>query len=234
MHMPLMVNLRRVVVFGGERGEGLQKSEKLALYADAVLIVPESRPAAPYIEFPAGPVRFVAEKLAFKQTVQVPLAKQAATRWNIGRHLRGADFVCSDLADRKLNEQISRLCARRGIRCNIIDTKDLGDTWFMSLIDVPGLLTGISSRGECAYAARAAREDLHETLEHQGRISQILSRARAAYLATPGAKPAKGALRMLENLNRHPDFRRLCTHNGWDQAAAFAEKFAIEFDGANT
>jgi len=175
----------------------------------------------------------VAEKLAFKQTVRVPLAKQAASRWNIGRYLRGADFVCSDLADRTLNERISHLCAKRGIRCNIIDTKDLGDTWFMSLIDVPGLLTGISSRGECAYAARAAREDLHEDLAQQGRISQILSRARAAYLATPGAKPAKGALTMLESLHHNPDFRKLCADSGWDQASVFAEQFATNFDRSN-
>lgn len=240
MHMPLMMRLQNVVVFGGERGEGLQKTEKLALYADSVLVVPEQAGGEYCIEFPAGPVQHVAEKLTFSKSVTVCVAPRSASRWNIGHYLHGADFVCSDLADRRLNELIWKLCQKRGIRCNIIDTKDLGDVWFMSLVDVPGLLVGISSRGECAYASRAAREDLHEVLENQGRISLVLSQARKAFLearrdvaargaGSIGSTPPKGALAMLEALNHHPEFQAGCKTGDWEATLGFALAFAQGF-----
>ena len=44
VYMPLMIDLRKVVVLGGERGEGLQKVPKFAVFTDRLIVVPE----APY------------------------------------------------------------------------------------------------------------------------------------------------------------------------------------------
>jgi len=219
MYMPFMLKLSHVVVFGGERGEGLQKTEKLALYADSVTVVPESACNLQSMVFPAGPIKHGSEKLSFLKETHVRVAQQSASRWNIGRFLRGADFVCSDLSSRKLNEQIARLCRKRGIRCNIIDTKDLCDTWFMSMIDTEGLLAAFSSHGNCAYASKTARESLLPAVETQGQISLILTKARN-YLKQ--ACPEQSALPILAAIHHDPQFQTLCTNQDWTAAETCA------------
>lgn len=247
MFMPLMVELRRALVFGGERGEGLQKTEKLALFADELLVVPESLPAPAWIDFPAGPIRHGGEALAFAAGRRVAVHPRPAGRRGLGRLLAGVDFVCSDLADAGLNRHIAAQCRRRGIRCNVIDNKELSDVWFMSLIDEPGLLAGLSSRGECAYASKAARLALRPAVARQGRIGRIYSQARAAYLAArgggesaigaagrPGGAPAgaKSALAMLEGLDARPDFAAALAAGDWDGALALALAHAAACAGA--
>ncbi len=172
--MPFMIQIRKAVVFAGERGEGLQKVEKLSIYADQVLVIPEKHCDYQEILFPAGPIVHGTEILEFSSAKTAKVQAKIANKNNYKQAIKGADFVCSDLLDRKLNQKIFAYCKKKGIRCNVIDTKDLCDTWFMSLIDVPGMLVGISSKGGCAYYSKQSRQELHEQIRARGQMSLAL------------------------------------------------------------
>ncbi len=217
MYMPLMIDVRRAVVFGGERGEGLQKTEKLSVYADELLVVPESVFPAEFILLAAGRLPHVGEELSLGTERRVPVAAEAAAAGNAGRFIEGATFVVSDLRDRSLNETISGLCRARGILCNVIDTKDLCSTWFMSLIDTPHLLAGISSKGGCAYYARQTRIELEEEFRSREPVAEILVDLRD--------RVPSGVERneVLDAVYRDGEFSRLRREGRWIEARSRAE-----------
>ena len=99
MYMPLNVDIKRCVVFGGEREEGLQKTEKMAVFADDLLIVPETRDAPDQIHLEAGPLQRVPESLSLSEPRVVPVAPEPARADNVADYVEGATFVTSDLED---------------------------------------------------------------------------------------------------------------------------------------
>jgi len=158
--MPLMVDIRRAVVFAGERGEGLQKTQKLALFADELLVVSEALPQASEIILPAGKLSEVNENLLLKAERRVPIHPVRAAEADLNALIAGATFVTSDLADRSLNERIAGVAKDHHVLCNIIDTKDLCDTWFMSLIETDHLMAGLSTKARATFYVTRLRQYL--------------------------------------------------------------------------
>ena len=158
--MPLMVDIKRAVVFAGERGEGLQKTQKLSLFADELLVVSETPPLFPEIVLPAGRLSEVNEALSLKTERRIPVHPVRAAEADLDAVIAGATFVTSDLTDRSLNERIAAVAQKHRVLCNIIDTRDLCDTWFMSLIETDHLIAGLSTKAKATYYVTRLRQHL--------------------------------------------------------------------------
>lgn len=204
MHMPLMVELKSVVVFGGERGEGLQKTQKLALFADELLVVPEARGQSLTIDLPAGAQSELKEKLLLKEPRSVPVYPKAADQlgpFELGRLLKGRSYVVSDVVDRKFNERLKSACDRRHILCTVVDTKDLCSAWFMGLIQTEHLTVAISSGGTISFFVPRLREYLTPLIEAKETEASVLSAYR-------GTVPKADREEALAALFADPEFRR--------------------------
>jgi precorrin-2 dehydrogenase/sirohydrochlorin ferrochelatase len=178
MYMPFMIDVSRAVVFGGERDEGLQKTEKMAVFADELLVVPESTEAPSEIVLEKGPLNRVPESLSLDETRRIPVADQPASEETLGDYIEGATFVTSDLEDESLNRSIQEACEERNILCNIIDVKELCNTWFMSVIDEPNMIAGISSKGGCAFYSQRTRIELEEQFRKRSEVSNVFTEMR--------------------------------------------------------
>lgn len=178
MYMPFMVDIKKAVVFGGERDEGLQKTEKMAVFADELLVVPEDDQAPDSIRLEEGPLRRVPESLELKEDRIIPVADSTADASNIEKFIEGATFVTSDLEDESLNQAITKSCQERNILCNIIDVKELCDTWFMSVIDEPNMIAGLSTKGGCAFYSQRTRIELEKDFEHRSQTSRVFTELR--------------------------------------------------------
>lgn len=158
-HMPLMIELKRVTVFAGERGEGLQKTQKLASFADDLLVVPEVRGTAPSLDLPAGPQSELKENLPLAQPRSVPVHPVAAADLDdesLASLIEGRSFVVSDLVDRAVNERIKALADRFHVLCTVVDTKDLCSAWFMGLIRTDHLTVAVSSSGAASPSSTSS------------------------------------------------------------------------------
>jgi len=220
--MPLMIDLKRVVIFGGERGEGLQKAEKLSLFADELLVVPESPYPHRNIDLAAGRLPHVGENLHRSTPRSIPVAAEPASILNAARYIAGANFVVSDLADRAVNERIAALCEESSTLCNVIDTRDLCNTWFMSLIDNPHLIAAVSSKGGCAYYARQTRIELEQEFAEREPVAEILTGIRDR-LGNP-LPAGHDRSSILDSIYHDSDFRRAAALASWDTARARAEE----------
>jgi len=160
LYMPLMVDIKRAVVFAGERGEGLQKTQKLALFADELLVVSEAVPSSPEILVPSGKPSELGENLILKGDRRIPVHHLRAADADLEALVSGATFVTSDLADRALNLRIVAAAKAHHVMCNIIDTRDLCNTWFMSLIETDHLIAGLSTKATATYYVTRLRREL--------------------------------------------------------------------------
>lgn len=205
MYMPLMVDIKSVTVFGGERGEGLQKTQKLSLFADQIVVVPEARGTASTIDLPAGAQSELKEKLFLKAPRSIPVHPLAAadlSEAELSDLIVGRTWVVSDLVDRGLNERIRNLADQHHVLCTIVDTKDLCTVWFMSLIQTEHLKVAISSGGTVSYFAPRLREYLTPLVEAQEREAAVLAEIRSQ-------TPREQRESTLEYLHSHPEFRAL-------------------------
>lgn len=224
MYMPLMIDIRKAVVFAGERGEGLQKVHKLARFADQLLVVPEAadfRDSSIRVE--AGLSPLLGEHLVLDQARDIPVHPVPAAALDeeaMRQVIEGADFVSSDLTSRALNESIARICRAAGVRCNIIDTKDLCDTWFMSLAQTPGLVAGLSTKGRAAFAAVEVRKVVQAELDRLEGPVALLLELRAAL--APGEQ-----LAAVPALFRR--LRRRCRLFGLERTRAWALRHRSRF-----
>ncbi|MBD3420413.1 MAG: hypothetical protein GF398_09880 [Chitinivibrionales bacterium] len=211
MYIPLMIDLKKAVIFGGERGEGLQKTEKLAAFADEILVVPESNYAAEFIELKSGLQPHVYEKIELQHDRAIPVANFVASYENIATYVYGATLVVSDLNDRQINEAIFRCCVENNIPCNVIDTKELCTAWQMSLIDTPNMMAGISSKGTCAFYTKQTRIELQKEFDHRSKIAEILTELR-------NLLPADKRSAVLEKIYGDTELQS-CFRNGeWSRA----------------
>ena len=137
MFMPLNVCLRRVVLFGAERGEGREKLDKLARFADEILAVPETVPYA--------------TEGAHELPDNVRFHPHTVEESDLSELLADADFVVSDLTSRAWNERIAAACRSSGRLVNIIDEKDLCTVYLMALVERPNLTLAVSTGGRCAF-----------------------------------------------------------------------------------
>ncbi len=197
MYMPLMVDIKKAVVFAGERGEGLQKTQKLALFADELLVVSEAVPTAAEIVLPPGQPSEVAEKLLLKTERRVPVHPVRATDADLDALVAGATFVTSDLADRALNERIVAAAHKHHVLCNIIDTRDLCDTWFMSLIETDHLIAGLSTKAQATYYATRLRKELEPKFRRWEREAAFTAALRTLL-------PPQGRLEALKKVWKSP------------------------------
>jgi len=211
MYMPLMIDLERVVVFAGERDEGLQKTEKLAVFADDLLIVPEDDTAPERIVLEAGPLERVPESLSLEERREIPVAPEPAAAENISDYIEGATFVTSDLEDESLNRRITEESERRNILCNIIDVKELCNTWFMSVIDTPNMIAGLSTKGGCAFYSQRTRIELEDEFERRSHVSRIFTELRGK------TSENQCNLCALDEVYHHDDIQSLMNMEQWDE-----------------
>jgi siroheme synthase (precorrin-2 oxidase/ferrochelatase) len=258
-YLPMMLGLHSVVVFGGESGEGLAKTEKLALYAPRVRVVPvldaaglaalaSGRPELFQggagqgwrLRFPAGPVRHIEERLEFREERSALLdAHDVAWYLTPGREtelaalLAGADFVCTDLDNEAWNETLHHACQAAGIRHVAVDRKRWSDTWFMSLVDSGNLVAGLSSRGASPFYLKQMRRELENGFPARARVAAALQAVGRGLLA---GMDREARLSALEAVYRDPGFRGLAESGPVDAALARAAAVITEIGGgqANT
>lgn len=191
MFMPLNVRLRRVVLFGAERGEGREKLDKIARFADEIVAVPESLPC-----------RF---EDADDVPANVVVHAVAAVDADLGALVSGASLVVSDLESRALNERIAALCRDRGILVNVLDEKDLCDVYLTALVERPNLLLSVSTGGRCAFLAKEIRKELEDWARDRDAVAAVVVAARDA------VDPGLGKAERIERLRRvyfDPEVRR--------------------------
>lgn len=222
MYMPFMIDVQRAVVFGGEREEGLQKTEKMAVFADELLVVPESEEAPETIELDAGPLRRVPESLSLDEPRSVPVASEPARSGNLGEYVGDATFVTSDLEDEDLNQELYELCRERNVLCNVIDVKEQCDTWFMSVIDVPNMIAGISTKGGCAFYSQRTRIEMEEQFEHRSEVSRVFTEMRE------NLREEQCNLCTLSVVYEHEEIQSLMDEGEWDEVLREGTKRAAE------
>jgi len=219
MYMPLMVDIKRAVVFAGERGEGLQKTQKLALFADELLVVSEAIPTATELVIPAGKPSEVNENLFLKAERRVPIHVVRAAEADLEALIAGATFVTSDLTDRTLNERIVAVARAHHVLCNIIDTRDLCDTWFMSLIETDHLIAGLSTKAQATYYVTRLRKTLEPRFVTWEKEAAFTAEARELF-------PRDQRLSGLRSLWSNPWVRLVLKWRGPHVALKTAQKIA--------
>lgn len=212
MYMPFMVDVKRAVVFGGERDEGLQKTEKMAVFADELLVVPESEDAPSRIELDAGPLNRVPERLSLDEPRSIPVADEPASFESIPEYVSGATFVTSDLEDPSLNTRIYNVARTENILCNIIDVKEKCDTWFMSVIDTPNMIAGISTKGGCAFYSQRTRIELEEEFDRRSDVSRLFTDLR------DHLRPDQCNLCALNVVYEDEEMQQLMEERDWEKA----------------
>jgi len=219
--MPLSIDIKKALIFGGERGEGLQKTQKLALFADEILVIPEGE-APGEILVERGYPSELKEKLYLDQDRVVPVHSQRADAVELEALLQPGPgvFVVSDLTSRVRNEEISRLCQERGILCNIIDTKDLCTVWFMSLIQTPHLSVALSTRGGAAYYSARMREEWQGDVENREPVAQLLGLIRER------VPRGQDRYTLLDLVYRDKKFQKWIKKQKWKQARLRAWELA--------
>jgi siroheme synthase (precorrin-2 oxidase/ferrochelatase) len=215
--MPLMVDVKRAVVFGGERGEGLQKTQKLAFFADELLVVPEGVLDASEIVLPPGRPSEVAEKLFLKTERRIPIHPVRAADADLDTLIAGATFVTSDLVDRNLNEKIAQIARRHHVLCNIIDTRDLCDTWFMSLVETDHLIAGLSTKAQATYYVTRLRKELEPKFQRWEREAAFTAEVR-------NLLPPQGRLAALQTIWNSPLVRWALRWRGPAAAVKVAQR----------
>ena len=218
MYMPLMVNLKKVVVLGGERGEGLQKVQKFACFADELLVVPESEYNQKEIVLSPGKQNLLKEDLSLSEKRRIPVAPSIASEESISYYGQGAALISSDLADRELNEFAQNFCELHNILCHIIDTKDLCNTWLMSIIDTPDFQVALTSKGRCAYYLVKAREELTPTVKSMGPWGSIFASLRSTI------PPGRNKTALLDKVYHDGEFRNAMTRNEMESAQRRGEE----------
>ncbi len=202
MYMPIMVDVQRVTVFGGERGEGLQKTQKLALFADEMLVVPEG-PVGATIELPAGPQSELREKLTLPTPRSIPVHPRRAGDLSddeLRRLIAGRTWVVSDLENRGVNERIYRIAGEEHVLCTVVDTKDLCTVWFMSLVQTEHIKVAISSGAKVSFFAPRMREYLQPLVEARELEASVLAQIRSEH-------SRETRIQVLERLYADPHFR---------------------------
>ncbi|MFB6356179.1 MAG: bifunctional precorrin-2 dehydrogenase/sirohydrochlorin ferrochelatase [bacterium] len=220
MYMPLMIDLERVVVFGGEREEGLQKTEKLAVFADELIVVPESNEAPEEIVLEQGPLNRVPESLELAERRVIPIHEEPVATQNIPELIEGATFVTSDLEDEQLNQRIAEVCERKNILCNIIDVKELCNTWLMSVVDTPNIIAGLSTKGGCAFYSQRTRVELEEEFEHRSGVSKIFTELRN------GLREDQCNLCTLDIVYKNEDMKEILEKEDWKKALEVGQQLA--------
>lgn len=222
MYMPFMINVQRAVVFGGEREEGLQKTEKMAMFTDELLVVPETDDAPDTIELDAGPLQRVPESLSLDEPRSVPVASEPAESGNLAEYVGNATFVTSDLEDEALNKELYELCRERNVLCNVIDVKEQCDTWFMSVIDVPNMIAGISTKGGCAFYSQRTRLELEKEFQERSEASRVFTEMRGEL------RDDQCNLCALSVVYEDEEIQSLMEEGAWDEVLRKGTKRAAE------
>lgn len=97
----------------------------------------------------------------------------------LAQDLKEADVVIVAVDNVKLQERIYRLCERRGILCNSVDSPEFCNFLFPSLVIRGDLVIGISSSGKVPALSRRVREIVERCLpESIEEVLEELSRER--------------------------------------------------------
>lgn len=222
MYMPLLIDLQDVVVFAGERDEGLQKTEKLAVFSDNLLIVPEQELEADVLRLEKGPLERVPESLSLDEPREVPIHPETARDVDIEEMVQGRSFVTSDLDNEALNQRIAEACDRQNINCNVIDVKELCNTWFCSVIDVPNMLAGLSTKGGCAFYAQRTRIELEKEFEQRSEVSRVFTELREEL------RPDQCNLCALQVVYGDEKIQELIEAEEWDQVIQRGTRLAAD------
>ena len=97
----------------------------------------------------------------------------------LSQDLKGTDVVIVAVDNVKLQERIYRLCEKRGILCNSVDSPELCNFIFPSLVVRGELVIGISSSGKVPALSKRIREIIERCLpENIEEVLEELSRER--------------------------------------------------------
>lgn len=81
--------------------------------------------------------------------------------------LQDAFFVIAATDDEQLNEQVSRLCRRKGIPVNVVDDKEKCTFIFPSIVKRGALTVAVSTEGASPHIAATLRRQVEKTLPAQ-------------------------------------------------------------------
>ncbi|GAB6066563.1 bifunctional precorrin-2 dehydrogenase/sirohydrochlorin ferrochelatase [Aquifex pyrophilus] len=162
-YFPLFVNLKgkKVLVVGGGK-VGTRKVKSLLPFGANVKVVSP---------------KFTEELLHLGNMGKVELVKRRFKPSD----LKGVDIVIVAVDNIKLQERIYRLCEKRKILCNSVDSPEFCNFIFPSVIKRGNLVIGISTSGKVPALSRALREKLESCIpEDIENILEELSRLRSS------------------------------------------------------
>lgn len=98
--------------------------------------------------------------------------------------LDGAVLVVAATDDADLNQQVSEQARARRVLVNVVDTPDLCDVIFPSIVDRDPLIIAITSSGQAPVLARSIRAKLESTIPASyGQLAKLAARFRGAVKA---------------------------------------------------
>ena len=123
--------------------------------------------------------RRVKALLLFTRKITVIAPKMTADLWELGkmgriqiqpRQVKRTDFdmaymVIAATNDRKLNDEIHRICKQEGIYVNVASDRDQCDFYFPGIYMQDELVVGITASGLNHKKARRIREEIQKALE---------------------------------------------------------------------
>jgi precorrin-2 dehydrogenase/sirohydrochlorin ferrochelatase len=158
---PVFIDLskKKVLVVGGGQVATRKVKSLLGFTENVTVVAPEVSPELVQL-FKEGRIKL--KKRRFMQ-----------------KDLEGVDLVVVAVDNLKLQRRIYRLCERRGILCNAVDSPDLCSFIFPSLVVRGDLVIGISTSGKVPGLSRRVREIIQRCLpEDIERILEDLRRER--------------------------------------------------------
>ena len=162
-YFPLFINLegKKILVVGGGK-VGTRKVKSLLPFGCSIKVVSPT---------------FSKELLTLGKTKRIELVRRKFRPSD----LKDVDIVIVAVDNLKLQERIYRLCEKRRILCNSVDSLEFCNFIFPSVIRKGDIVIGISTSGKVPALSRALREKLEKCIpKNIEEILEELSKLRSS------------------------------------------------------
>lgn len=169
-YFPLFIDLseKKILIVGGGAVATRRVSTLFHFANDITVIAPEVTDEIQKAAL-AGKVKWIKERFSYGFDGITKARTSSETRKSAKSILaeeawKSADFVLAATDDADCNEEIARLCKKRGVPVNAAHKKELCDFYFPAVVVEDNVVAGITASGQSHSQARKTREKIEKAL----------------------------------------------------------------------